>query len=130
MPSVSLVEIIITCMIDSFKKSNVPTVDIPGAFLQTKMPKGGDTVHVIFDGRRAELLAKIASKTYQGYVHQRCGQACNYYRVNIAIYGTLKAALLFREKLSTSLKQRGYIIHLYDWCIANKDINRPQCTIV
>jgi len=50
--------------------------------------------------------------------------------VNVAIYGTLKAALLFWKKLSTSLKMRGFKINPYDWCVANKDINGTQCTIV
>ena len=60
-------------MIDAFNKRDVTTVDIPGAFLRTKMPKGEDDVNVIVDGRMAELLAKIAPKTYQEYVHQRQG---------------------------------------------------------
>ena len=129
-PTASLAAIMLTCMIDAFEKRDVATANIPGAFLQTKMPKGEDDVHVILDGRMAELLAKIAPETYQEYVHQRRGQAYIYCRVNVAIYGTLKAALLFWKKLSSSLKQRGYVINPYDWCVANKDINGSQCTIV
>ena len=93
------------------------------SFLQTKLPKGKDTVHVILDGQMVELLAKTALEAYQEYVHQRRGQAYIYCRANIAIYGTLKAALLFWKKLSSSLKQRDFIINPYDWCVANKDIN-------
>ena len=48
----------------------------------------------------------------------------------MALYGTLKAALLFWKKLSKSLKTRGFTINPYDWCIANKDIEGSQCTIV
>ena len=48
----------------------------------------------------------------------------------MALYGTLKAALLFWKKLTESLKLLGFIINLYDWCIANKTINGKQCTIV
>ena len=62
-------------MIDAFKKRGVATVNIPGAFLLTKMPKGEDNVYVILDGRMAELLANIAPKTYQEYIHQRRIQA-------------------------------------------------------
>ena len=126
----SLAAIMLTCMIDAFEKRDVATADIPGTFLQTKMPKGEDDVHVILDGRMAELLAKIAPETYQEYVHQRRGQAYIYCRVNVAIYGTLKEALLFWKKLSSSLKQRGYVINPYDWCVANKYINELQCSIV
>ena len=52
------------------------------------------------------------------------------FRVNITIYGTLKAALLFWKKPSSSLKQRNFIINPYNWCVANKDINGTQCTII
>ena len=85
----------LTCMIDAFKRRDVATVNIPGTFLQTKMPKGEDNVHVILDGQMAQLLAKIAPETYQEYVHQSQGQAYIYCCVKVAIYGTLKSALLF-----------------------------------
>ena len=98
-------------MVDAFEKRDVATVDIPGAFLQTKMPKREDNVHVILDGRMAELLASINPETYQEYLHQRQGQAYIYCHVNVAIYWTLKAALLFWKKRSISLKQRNFIIN-------------------
>ena len=120
----------IACMPDTSEKRDGFTVNIPEAFLQTKMPKGEDDVHVILDGRMAELLAKIATKTYQEYVHQRQGQAYIYCRVNAVMYGTLKTALMFWWKLSSSLKQRDYVIHLHDWCVDNKDITGTQCTSV
>ena len=41
----SLAAIMLMCMIDAFKKRDVATVDIPEAFLQTKMLKGEDEVH-------------------------------------------------------------------------------------
>ena len=126
----SLATVMLTCMINTFEKRGIATVAIPGAFLQTKIPKGEDDVHVILDGQMPELLAKIDPKTYQEYVHQRQGQAYIYCRVNVAICGTLKAVLLFRKKLSSSLKQCDFIINPYDWCVANKDINGTQCTIV
>ncbi|KAL7525565.1 hypothetical protein ACHAXR_001062 [Thalassiosira sp. AJA248-18] len=37
-PTASLVGIMLTCMIDAFKRRHVATINIPGAFLQTKMP--------------------------------------------------------------------------------------------
>ena len=39
-PTALLAAIILTCMIGAFEKRHDATVDIPGAFLQTKMPKG------------------------------------------------------------------------------------------
>ena len=48
----------------------------------------------------------------------------------MALYGTLKAAIIFWKKLSKSLKDMGFTINPYDWCIANNIINGSQCTIV
>ena len=58
---------IYTCVIDAHEKRDVATVDIPGAFFQTKMPKIEDDVHVVLYGKTAELLAKICPFTYQKY---------------------------------------------------------------
>jgi hypothetical protein len=129
-PTASLAGLIITCVIDAYEGRKVATADIPGAFLQTKMPKNEKDVHVVLDGRIAELLAKIAPDVYQEYVHQHRGQSMIYCKLNVALYGTLKAALLFWKKLTESLKLRGFVINPYDWCIANKMINGKQCTIV
>ena len=90
LPTAALTAIMLTCMIDAFEKRDVATVDIPGVLLQIKMPKEEEDVHVILDGRMAELLAKIAPETYQEYVSQKRGQAYIYCRVNVAIYGLLK----------------------------------------
>ena len=105
-------------------------LDISGDFLQAKQPKEDRDVHVILDGRMAELLGKISPEKYQEYVHKKRGQAYIYCKLNITLYGTLKAALLFWKELSKSLKRRNFVINPYDWCIANKDIKGSQCTIV
>ena len=129
-PTASLAGIMLTCMIDAYERRDVATVDIPGAFLQTKLPEEDEDVHVVLDGRMAELLAKVSPETYQEYVYHRRGQAYIYCKLNVALYGTLKAALLFWKKLTASLKTRGFEINPYDWCIANKQIQGSQCTIV
>ena len=72
-PTATLLGLILTCLIDAFEGRDVATLDIPGAFLQTRHPKNEDDVHVILDGRMAELLAKIALETYQKYVYCRRG---------------------------------------------------------
>ena len=86
------------------------------------MPPGEKKIHVVLDGKMAELLAKISPQTYQKYIHHRRGQAFIYCELTVALYGTLKAALLFWIKLSKSLIKMGFKINPYDWCIANKII--------
>jgi hypothetical protein len=47
-----------------------------------------------------------------------------------ALYGTLQAALLFWQNLSTQLQEWEFEINPYDFCVANKTIDGKQCTIV
>ena len=129
-PTATLTGIMLTCMIDAYEKRDVATADIPGAFIQTKMPEEDRDVHVVLDGRMAELLAKISPDDYQKYVHNHRGQSHIYCKLNVALYGTLKGAVLFWKKLSSYLKDQGFVVNPYDWCIANKEINGKQCTIV
>lgn len=129
-PTATLQGIMLTCMIDAYEKRDVATVDIPGAFLQAKMPEEDRDVHVVLDGRMAELLAKISPEDYQKFVHNHRGQSHIYCKLNVSLYGTLKAAVLFWKKLSAYLKDQGFTVNPYDWCEANKDINGKQCTIV
>ncbi len=95
LPTASLAGLIMTCMIDAYKKRDIVTVDIPVHFLQAKQPAEDNDVHVILDGRMAKLLAKISPETYQKYVHHKRGQAYIYCKLKVALYRTLKALLLF-----------------------------------
>jgi hypothetical protein len=46
-----------------------------------------------------------------------------------ALYGTMRAARLFWEKLSAKLQEWGYTPNPYDSCVVNKMINGKQCTV-
>jgi hypothetical protein len=47
-----------------------------------------------------------------------------------ALYGTLRASLLFWKLLTKRLTSWGFEVNPYDWCVANKVINEKQCTIL
>jgi len=53
-----------------------------------------------------------------------------YVQLKKALYGTLQAALLFWELLSSTLTGWGFTINPYDHCVANRIINGKQCTII
>jgi hypothetical protein len=103
------------------------TVDIPGAFMQVDMDK---LVHVKMQGKMAELLVCLDPKLYQKYVFIENGMTVLYIKLQKALYSTLKAALLFWRKLTKQLKEWGYKVNPYDWCIMNKIVNGKQCTIL
>ena len=47
-----------------------------------------------------------------------------------ALFGTLQVALLFCTLLYDTLIGWGFKLNEYDNCVANKTINRKQCTII
>lgn len=86
-------------------------------------------VFMRIDGKMAHLLLEIDPEMYQPYVKYEQGQAVIYVELLKALYGTLRAAGLFWECLSSQLQEWGYVINPYDSCVANKVINGKQCTI-
>jgi hypothetical protein len=119
--------LMLTCVIHAVEHRGVATCDIPGAFMQSDM-KG--RVVMKLEGVMAEAILKIDPKQYTKYVVKENGKDVIYVILAKALYGTLQAALLFWQNLSTQLEKWGLKINPYDFCVANKTINSKQCTIV
>jgi hypothetical protein len=58
------------------------------------------------------------------------GKPVLYIQLMKALYGTLQAALLFWQDLTSQLEKWGFKLNPYDWCVANKMVNGKQCTIL
>jgi hypothetical protein len=82
------------------------------------------------EGLMAEIILKIDPNKYTKYVVKENGKDVIYVILNKALYGTLQAALLFWQNLSSQLEKWGFVINPYDFCVANKTINNKQCTTV
>ena len=121
--------ITLTSIIDAKERRAVATGDIPNAFMQTDVGKE-DTVIMKLRGRPAELLVKTAPELYRKYIEIENGKVVLYVEAWKAIYGTLKAALLFYRKFVKGLKSIGFKINPYDPCCANRIVNGKQMTIV
>ena len=52
-----------------------------------------------------------------------------YVRLSKALYGMLRAALLFHKRLRSDLKDMGFEVNSYDPCVANKMVNGHQMTV-
>lgn len=126
-PTVAIESLLLSCVIDAMEKRDVATVDIPGAFMQVDMD---ETVYMKLEGEMAELMVKVDPKLYREYVQLEGGKKVLYVELKKALYGTLRAALLFWRKLSEKLQEWGFELNPYDWCVANKQINGKQCTIL
>ena len=116
-------------MIDTYEMCDVVTLNIPGAFLQTKLPADEKEVHVILDGRMAELLAKIAPDVCQKYVHHKRDSHTSNANSMWHEQNSEGCPAVLAEAHYTSLKTREFVINTYDWCIVNKTISGSQCTI-
>jgi hypothetical protein len=126
-PTVSIEAVMLSAVIDAMEERDVATVDIPGAFMQADID---EVVHVKFEGEIAEMLVKLDPQLYRKYIRDENGKSVLYVELLKALYGTLKAALLFWKLLSSKLVSWGFEINPYDWCVANKIIDGKQCTIL
>ena len=118
---------LLSCIIDAKERRDVATVDILGTFMQGDQD---ETVHMRLEGTLAELLTKCDPKLYRQYVVTENNKPVLYVEQIKALYGTLRTALIFWRKLTSKLVEWGFAINPYDWCIADKQINGQQCTLV
>ena len=116
-----------TCAIDAKEERDVAVAGISGAFMQVDQV---ELLHVKVAGKMAEIMVQIDPALYTKYVILEHGKKVLYIELKKALYGTLRAALLFWQRLTEQLKEWGFKISPYDWCVTNKTINDKQCTIV
>ena len=127
-PTVSTEALMLSCIVDAREEREVATLDIPGAFLHARMD---EKVIMRIDGAMADLLVKINPEKYKPFLEKQRGKPVIFVQLKNALYGTLKAALLFWQHLSNNLVQKwGFKLNPYDRCVANKLINGKQCTIL
>ena len=81
---------------------------ILGDFMQADMDV---TVNVRLEGTMAELLINMDPKLYWQYVRNKRGKTVLYVELLKALYGTLRAALLFWKLLSKKLVEWGFEIN-------------------
>jgi hypothetical protein len=125
-PTVALESVFITSAIDAKENRKIVTIDIPGAFLHAD---NEDYVLMKMVGTLAELMVQTNPTLYRKYVVIEKGKSVLYLRLQKALYGMMKSALLFYRKLIAELRDMGFTINPYDPCIANKMVNGSQMTV-
>jgi hypothetical protein len=104
-PTVAIEAVMLSCVIDAKEHRDVATVDLPGAFMQADMD---EVVHMRMEGKMAELLVRINPQLYRKYVVIEGTKKVLYVELRKALYGTLKAALLFWRLLTAQLVVWGF----------------------
>ncbi len=115
-----------TAAIDARENREVVTIDIPGAFLHAT---NDDYVVMRMNGTLTELMAKTDLKLYRKYLTDEKGKKVLYVRLQKALYGMMKSALLFYRKLISELKGMSFEENPYDPCVVNKMVNGSQMTV-
>lgn len=92
-PTVSLVVIISTLLIDVNEGWDIAIFDVPGAFLQAEIPPR-EQILLKIKGRFVDLMCSV-NPEYTKDVHVEKGTKVLYFRVIRAIYGCISSALLW-----------------------------------
>ena len=129
-PTVSTEAVLLTSIIDAEEGRDVAVIDIPNAFIQTKIEDEKDMAIIRIRGVLVDMLLEIAPDFYGPYVttdkkgiKQLIVQCLN------ALYGTMTASLLYYCKFAKTLKRNGFEINPYDPCVANRMVDGKQQTV-
>ena len=129
-PTVSAEAVLLTSIIDSHEGRDVAVIDIPNAFIQTRVDNPKDRVIIRMRGVVVDWLVKAAPEVYAPFVTtDKKGMKVLLVECWNAIYGTMIAGLLYYRKFSESLTEQGYVANAYDPCVWNKVIEGKLSTI-
>ena len=100
-PTASLESIMLTATIDAHEKRKVAIIDVPNAFVQTKIPQkdGEERIIMKIQGIMVDILVKLDPELYGPHVVFENGINTLYVIVLRAIYDMLQSALQFRKDL-------------------------------
>ena len=127
-PTARTDSVIMTGVIDAHERRHVAIIDVENAFLQSE---NDQRIIMAIRGKTAELLVCLNPSLYRPYIwYSKNGVPMLYVKINKALYGMLRAALLFYRKLRADLEDMGFEVNPYDPCVANRQVNGSQCTVV
>ena len=124
-PTVSSDALVLSIVVDAHENRDVATADVTGAYLKADMD---DFVIMKFTGASVDLICEM-NPEHLPFVTIEHGTKVLYVKLEKAMYGCVKSALLWYNVFHGALKEMGFKINPYDSCIANCDINGSQCTI-
>jgi hypothetical protein len=128
-PTASSEAILLTGVIDAKQKRDVMTLDIPNAFVQTKIPLNGDKIIMKIRGQLVDILLEICPGVYDDYVRYEGKNKVLYVRMLKALYGMLISSILYYKKFRKDIESIGFAVNPYDICVANRTVNGKQQTV-
>jgi hypothetical protein len=129
-PTVTTEAVLLLCIIDAEEGRDVAVIDIPNAFIQTRVEDEGDMAIIKIRRVLVDILVKIAPDVYKSYITtDKKGTKQLLVQCQKALYGTMVASLLYYRKFTKSLTSVRFKINPYNPCVANKIVNGTQMTI-
>ena len=105
LPTVVTDSIFLTGVIEANKNQAMSTIDVGNAFIQAD---NDERILMLLRGKVAELMVRVNPTLYRPYIsYSKKGIPMLYVRLSKALYGMLRAALLFYKRLKTDLKTWG-----------------------
>jgi hypothetical protein len=129
-PTVATEAVILSCIIDAKEGCDISVVDIPNAFVQTRVENEKDMTFIKICGVLEDILVKIAPDVYKSYVSRdKKGLKKLLVQFQNALYGTMVESTFYYRKFLKSLAGIGFIINPCDLCVANNIIEGKQMAI-
>ena len=125
-PTVSSDALFLTIMIDAKEGRDVATADVAGAYLNADMD---DLVVMRLVGEDVALMCEV-EHSFRDHVVREGKKDVLYLRLDKALYGCVRSALLWYNLFSSTLKDMGFVLNGYDPCVANAIFNRKQCCTI
>jgi len=87
---------------------------------------------MVLNGELADMMIQIAPEIYRTYITvDRKGTRILYVKLQKALYGLMRASLLFYQKLRKEFEQYGLVVNPYHPCVANMETKSgKQLTVV
>jgi hypothetical protein len=133
-PTVATESVLLSCIIDAEEERYVAVVDIPNAFVQTRVENEKDVAFIKIRGILVDILVdilvEIAPDVFKSYVSKyKKGSKQFLVQCQNALYGSMVESLLYYRKFVKSLTDIDFVINPYDPFVANTMIKGKKMTI-
>ena len=124
-PTVSTSSVFLIAAIAQRERRSVCTIDIPGAYLNAKIPES-TKVRMRLDKFLSEIVIQL-DDSYSEYQNE---DGTIVVQLDYALYGLVESAILWYDLLSARFKEIGFINNPYDRCVFNRhEQDGSQCSL-
>jgi len=123
-PTASTQALMMCLVIAARENRKAAAIDIGGAYLNAE--RTGEEVFMELEPGLAKILAKVAPEV-RPYLDEK-GRLL--VKLDKALYGLLDSAKLWYDKLTSTLRDMGFVHNDVDPCVMNKMVNDKQITLV